>query len=243
MMAKKRSPVDLPLPVIRAQKSAAFTEEKRDEIADRKDAALWEMAQRIGGPQAIRELKPKLDKQANIEYGVSFDVLVKEIGLTAAVSKLGFGAQFIEAAKLAGLLGAIARLGCGPGAKAVYRAKSNSNALRPLNGSGADSTLLERAIRTAELRHEIEISKCRRRLQNLENIIAQNGVDANRDKAIEREALVLSKYMGSTKPEHNRASLIANELQISAETVRQILDRVGIKKRKTPKTTNSQDSA
>ena len=243
MMAKKRSPVDLPLPVIRAQKSAAFTEEKRDEIAGRRDDALWEMAQRIGGPQALSELLPKLDERANREHGVSFDGLANEIGLTAAVSELGFETQFIESAKRNGLLGAMARLGYGPGAKAIYRAKTDSFALRPAEGAGADTSLLERALRTAKRRHEVEINKGKRRIQNLENIIAQNGVDANRDKTSEREALVIAKYKGSTKPEHNRASLIANELQLSAETVRKILDRAGIKKRKTPKSPNSQGGA
>ena len=219
-MAKKRSPVDLPLPVIRAQKSAAFTEEKRDEIADRRDAALWEMAQRIGGPQAIRELKPKLDKQANIEHGVSFDVLVKEIGLTAAVSKLGFGAQFIEAAKRAGLLGAIARLGCGPGAKVVYRAKSNSYVLRPLNGGGADTTLLEQAIQSETRRRTTEVNKAIRtfRTRLAQKEISKAGVAARTAAADLVKDMVIALYM-----EGKRRSVIATRAGITVQRVGQII--------------------
>ena len=229
-MAKQRSP-------------DVLTEEQREEIAARREAELWGMAQRIGGPQALRELLPKLDERAMSVHSVGFGDLAKEIGVVAAVAKLGFETQFIEAAKRNGILGASVRLGYGPGDRAVYRGKSNSWVLRPLVGGGADTSLLDRAIRASERAHLNLMSKALRLQRILIINIEKRGSISNQVRAKDLALEAVEMYKASKLPPHNRAAQIATKLNLSPQRVRQILVFAGIKKRKSPKRPNSQVSA
>lgn len=151
--------------------------------------------------------------------------------------------EFNVLAEQIGVIGACSRLGFGPGARAVYRGKSNTFVLRPLVGGGADSSLLERAMRTSERAHLNEMSKALRLQRILISNSEKRGSTSNQVRAKNLALEALEMYQASKLPPHNRATQIAMKLSLSPQRVRQLLVDAGIKKRKSPKRHNSQVSA
>lgn len=151
--------------------------------------------------------------------------------------------DFNVLAEQIGVVGASCRLGYGPGARAVYRGKSNSFVLRPLVGGGADSSLLERAVRESEREHLHVMSKAVRLQRILISNREKRGSISNQVRAKDLALEAVEMYQASKLPPHNRATQIAMKLSLSPQRVRQILVDAGIKKRKSPKRPNSQVSA